>query len=138
MRTLKESIVRTFEIHECKTCGTEYALTSILEQGKRDSGATFYCPNGHSWVFAKSTHQELKEAQARVAALEDENRQAWDLAEERSKELRRDKRRANAGVCQYCQRSFRSVGLSRHIKTKHPGEASELAHPSPSGRPSDD
>lgn len=128
MRTLHESVVQTFIVLQCGNCGVEFAMPERLNQDRIDHGTTFYCPNGHPRGYVETTEQKLAKAQRRAAGLERENRQAWELAEERARELRRVKRRANAGVCQYCHRSFSSTSLTRHIKTQHPGEASELAH----------
>lgn len=112
------------ETEECCSCGVLFAMPASLRQKLNREGGTFYCPNGHGQHYTEPEVQvlkrELQKAQNRANTLEYQlNGTLGDLAEKK-KELRRAKRRANAGLCPYCRRHF--TNMERHIHTKHPGE----------------
>ena len=51
-----------FDIHDCITCGTIWAMPSEYIDRRRDDHKTFYCPNGHSAYFPqKSDKEKLQE-----------------------------------------------------------------------------
>lgn len=93
---------------------------------RRTDGKNFYCPSGHSLSYSNTTKQQLERTQQQLA---------WNreyLAEESARHrktlnrlagtqgaLTRTKRRANAGVCLNCHRTFQD--LVRHRAKKHPG-----------------
>jgi hypothetical protein len=89
-------------------------------------GGFWYCPNGHQRGWGTGTlHAERDRLKQKVAQLDDEIgelRVARDNAqrdrEAAEKKLMASKRRAIAGVCPCCHRTFGNV--QRHMKTKHP------------------
>lgn len=46
---------------ECCNCGVFFAITADLERNLRKTKNSFYCPNGHSQSYSKSTEEVLKE-----------------------------------------------------------------------------
>lgn len=118
----------TLHIQECPECGCLHAIPDGIERNARKHAGRrdVYCPNGHVWVFMGKTHeQQLREARdARAAAeaardqAEADARMARAREEKERKRAQRLAKRASAGVCPCCNRSFQQ--LSRHMKTKHP------------------
>lgn len=121
---------------KCKTCETEYALTSATMNFLRASGHTFHCPFGHQWVFSEKPSEadllrkERDRLKQNAAYLESEAqrlREARDAAERRASAARGQvtklKKRAANGVCPCCNRTF--VDLQRHMATKHAGFLAE-------------
>ena len=118
------------EVVDCGSCGVVFTVPAIMRDHHRRKGGFSYCLNGHAWGWKRGTEQEdkltadleriqrerdmLKQDAARA---EDE---AWALRTEiarQEKERRRVLARANAGVCQDCNRTFANV--VRHRQTKH-------------------
>lgn len=100
-----------------------------FEKKRRDDGGTFYCPNGHGAVFRKSTAQierDKREAAEREAqrlrdrlVAEANEREALRRRHAATKgQLTKARKRADAGVCQHCKRSFANV--ARHVTHMHP------------------
>lgn len=121
----------------CGMCGILFAIDGQFQRDRLADKARFYCPNGHGISYAgKSETQKLKEQ------LEEERRQRQraeqnvahqaDRRREAEEEAKRERNRANgykghatritkrakAGVCPCCNRSFEN--LRRHMDTKHP------------------
>lgn len=122
----------------CGQCGAKQAMTEETNRVLRQSSATFYCVHGHQHHYpqGKSDTEKLRE-------LLDEERRKRQHAEQQiefeaqirrqeteraDKERRRANgykghatritKRAKAGVCPCCNRSFEN--LRRHMATKHP------------------
>jgi len=118
------------DLFDCTECGSYVALTANHEHALRATHKTFYCPNGHSQYFPSKTDAEkLREAlhaadieKSRLAkAVREAEQIANDAAYRQTiaeRETARLKKRASAGVCPCCNRTF--VQLARHMKTKHP------------------
>jgi hypothetical protein len=111
-------------VEECH-CGIKHAIPAQLQQQARDHGKTVYCPLGHSWVYTDTTDKKLRRERERREAAERRAQASRDLLrhEERSHaatrgHLTRSKRRAAAGTCPCCNRTFEQ--LSRHMKNQHP------------------
>ncbi|QPQ55613.1 hypothetical protein IC614_03145 [Allosphingosinicella flava] len=128
----------TFEWIVCCRCKENFGMDRATYGTLKKSGATFHCPFGHPQHFTagKTEEQKLREQ------LEEERRQRqraeqavarqadWRReAEERAKHERarangykghatRITKRAKAGVCPCCNRSFQQ--LARHMAAKHP------------------
>jgi hypothetical protein len=121
----------------CNQCNAVFAMEEELQQQRLADKRGFYCPNGHMMTYmGKSETDKLRDqlneerrqrqsAEQRVAMWQDEAREA----EERAKKERarangykghatRITKRAKAGVCPCCNRSFEN--LRRHMTTKHP------------------
>lgn len=115
----------------CCTCGVTYAMPERLREQRKEHGGNFYCPNGHPQIFSESDVTRLtreRDAARRDAA---QQREAY-FAEQRrheatQREMRRIKKRAAAGVCPCCQRTFQQ--LSRHMQGKHPDYVKEHGVP---------
>lgn len=107
---------------ECCVCGTPFAMSRNLMQIRREDGKWFYCPIGHQQHFTETDVQRLKaklQEQTRVATQMAERARAAEEAEQKTKdEMARMKKRAAAGVCPCCSRTFRQLAL--HMKNKHP------------------
>lgn len=119
-----------YERVSCYRCGIVFYAPAAWDQGKRNDHSDLWCPNGHVLAYSHETkaeklereNQRLKQNQA---YLEDRRREAEEAAEHERKvaqgykgSMRKLQKRASAGVCPCCQRSF--VHLRRHMKTKHP------------------
>jgi len=123
-RLLEISTTVKLVTEECCACGIVFAMPQQVNERLRTKGGTFYCPNGHSQVY---TEPEIEVLRKKLLAehqhsqhLETQLNGALDNLNMTKKELRRTKRRVNAGVCPYCRRHFTNV--ERHIRCKHPEE----------------
>lgn len=121
-----------FDFCMCGTCGVVWAMPEKFIELRRKDGATWYCPNGHHWVYSGETEEkrlkrELAQTRDRLAS----ERARRDQAEAETQEARHSlrttkgvvtklKKRVSAGVCPApgCQRHFQD--LERHIASKHP------------------
>lgn len=113
----------------CPTCSTVHAIPTSLNERMTDrpgpSGKSAFCPNGHQWCYvglseADKLRKQLERANARAQAAKDQA-----AAAERSKanmkgQMTKARKRAAAGVCLCCHRSFSSAQMTRHMKTQHP------------------
>lgn len=114
-------------------CGIALAIPETLNARMRESdkhGA--YCPLGHRFVYGNTVTEQneklkadLERAHRRTEATRDLLRQ-----EERSHAATRGvvtklKKRASAGVCPCCHRSFEN--LRRHMTSKHPDYAEQAS-----------
>jgi hypothetical protein len=120
-----------FELCECGCCGVVYVVPKIVRDEHRKNGGFSFCPNGHQWGWKEggTEFDHLRRERDRLiqdaAFKDDEIRRlvmAKDEAEKagelRAAEVKRLKKRASAGTCPCCKRSF--VGLARHMSQKHP------------------
>jgi hypothetical protein len=100
-----------------------------LEEARREDGGSFYCPNGHSLSFGEGENTKLRRERDRLkqeqARLEEETQLAWKAeGEQRARAAKAEKRvtqqnkRAAAGTCPCCQRTFSN--MATHMKQKHP------------------
>lgn len=110
-------------------CGTPFSLPKQLLDSAQKAGHTIYCPHGHTVVWKETEVDRLRRERDRLkqdaARLEDERRAAeqeatisregWDKAEREAKRLRK---RASAGTCPCCQRTFSN--MATHMKRQHP------------------
>jgi hypothetical protein len=106
-----------------KDCGISFAVPSWWHKGKRETHTWFYCPNGHQQHFSSESdiekaRRERDIARQQVARAEQEAaeaRRGWEKAEREAKKL---KKRASAGTCPCCQRTFSN--MATHMKREHP------------------
>lgn len=107
-------------------CGIAFAIPDSLHRKANDDHATwFWCPNGHKIHFlGKSDRQRAEEKasdlERRLANAQEDTRATHASLVATKGHLTRVKRRADAGVCQHCRRSFANV--ARHMEDKHPNE----------------
>jgi len=117
----------------CPVCWIEYGIPKPLDDKMRADkpNKSSYCPNGHTWFYmgeneAAMQRRRAERAEQMNAQLQDEARKAIKQRNAVMADLKRHQRRARAGLCPCCNRSF--VKLAAHIKTKHPNYAGETSH----------
>lgn len=136
-----------FEVCDCKLCGVVYAMPKAMRDWDRKVGGYKCCPNGHRWGWNKDESEDdkirrerdqLKQEQARLLDnlnASERNRQRAEIvaieaqvSERKAKKtLVSLKKRAAAGVCPCCNRTFSA--LAQHIAIKHPTfRAEDVAH----------
>lgn len=120
---------------DCWECGVRYLIPQVLndaalEQRGPLGAKSIYCPNGHIWHYigeseADKLRRERDQLKQDAARLEEEMRAAraqanahLARAQKAEAEAARITKRATAGVCPCCSRSFRQ--LAAHMKNKHP------------------
>jgi hypothetical protein len=127
-----------FTAVECYRCKVIFGMDEATYATLRKSSASFHCPFGHSQYFAlgKSDADKLREqldeerrqrqrAEQRSAQWADEAREADERAKHERRRANgykghatRITKRAKAGVCPCCNRTFQQ--LARHMQTQHP------------------
>lgn len=111
----------SYEIVTCGECDSPIALTINHYQQLRRTGEGFYCPRGHCRAYRDNDNDRLKKQlaeQTRTATQMAERAKNAELANAAAiKEMKRIKKRINAGICACCNRTFQD--LARHMKTKH-------------------
>jgi hypothetical protein len=117
-------VVREYQLiqEDCISCGIEFAIPEWLYDRLREKGDTFYCPQGHSMSYTKPTVQVLRDKlrakEAELSAERDQRAAAEREVQELKAKAQRAAKRAAAGVCPCCHRTFQQ--LARHVKAKHP------------------
>lgn len=125
----------------CPECGVIFGIPEELMKKLREKGTTFYCPNGHKLHFGDSENDRLRRERDRLkqqmAEKDDaiERRDRWledqrkDIEHEKRRHaatkgnLTKAKKRANAGVCPHCTRTF--ANMATHIRHMHPEKIHE-------------
>lgn len=113
-------------VTQCGTCGVWHTVPEVVWNTQRAEGGYHSCPNGHSRGWKTGTEKEEQESIRRdrdrlkqdAARLNDELIEARKRVDEAERKNLQINRRANAGVCQCCNRTFMNV--QKHMKTKHP------------------
>jgi hypothetical protein len=118
---------------DCGACGVIFAIPQEMYDNARRAGGWWHCPNGHCRGWEKgSNHTRIKELEAALEAEQQRKQQA--LGRENEQRARADAlekkaataaKRAKAGVCPCCNRTFQQ--LARHMETKHPKHGSSNA-----------
>lgn len=106
----------------CSECGVVYFFPEdwcgCAEKIKR----SWHCPNGHGQWFHGESFEDLRRSRERLkqenARLEEETAIARRRADKAEHETKRIKKRAAAGTCPCCQRSFSN--MAEHMKKEHP------------------
>ena len=128
-RTIRIPMTSDVLISRCASCGVQYGVTAEFDEDRRNDGKAFYCPNGHTLSYGETEVDRIRRERDRLkqslAEIDQSRAAAWNRAKEETakrekveKELKRQQRRVNAGVCPCCNRSF--VALARHMQVKHP------------------
>lgn len=99
-------------------CGIALAIPSNLHRVAQDKGGGVYCPLGHRFVFSGSFEEQLRAERLRHSATRDLLTHEERAHAATRGHLTRQKKRAAAGVCPCCKRTFQQ--LARHMKAKHP------------------
>lgn len=115
----------------CWKCKERFGLDDATEATLRRSGKAFCCPWGHEAVFkpgpteAENLRKELEaerrarqRAEQRVAQKADEAEHERRRANGYKGHATRMTKRAKAGVCPCCNRTFKQ--LASHMANKHP------------------
>jgi len=124
----------TYDARTCGKCGCKIIMLAYVWKARQDDGETFYCPNGHPRAFAETTADKLRQERDRLAQqiaerddavrIERERREAAERRENAAKgQVTKLRKRASAGVCPCCNRTF--IALQRHMTQKHPGFTAE-------------
>lgn len=110
-------------------CGMHHAVPQELrEKQERDhrdgrKQVDIYCPLGHSYIIAGEgeaarLERRLVQERERSARIDAEREQAEAKARAQKGHATRLRKRAQAGVCPCCKRTFKQ--LARHMENKHP------------------
>lgn len=128
MSTFTETIVETFHVVSCYTCGARFGIQNQLyRRVVTDAIGTIYCPTcGKESCWGESQDQKrIKELQRKLeweAAEVARQKAARDAAEASLQATKgvvtRMKRRVSAGTCPCCKRTFSQ--LAAHMAMKHP------------------
>lgn len=118
-------------VHETCWCGMPFMLPSALQYQARNRGHTIYCPLGHTIVWKETEADKLRRERdnlkQQIARVEDEKQREVSLANDRAtraeRETKRIKKRAAAGTCPCCQRTFSN--MATHMKRQHPDYVKE-------------
>lgn len=115
---------------ECGECGQIFALSNEFIDRRQNDHKNWYCPNGCRRYYPEESDKEklrrrLSEAQEEVNRERTWRHEAEDETETTKKQrnalkghLGRAKKRAAAGTCPCCKRTFQS--LSTHMLKQHP------------------
>ena len=119
---MEMTYTETLVVTHCH-CGIALAIPENLNRTARDDGKAIYCPIGHTFVYTENYKAKLERAERRIQATRE-----LLHAEERSHtatrgHLTRHKKRAAAGVCPCCHRTFKQ--LRKHMNVKHPDYVKE-------------
>jgi hypothetical protein len=126
---MAETVILGGERHvvvQCGSCAVWHTVPEIVYDCHKREGGYHSCPNGHQrgWdkgtdaIERENTRRERDRLKQEAARLQDEIAAERKRADEAEKKVLQAKRRANAGVCQCCNRTF--LNVQRHMKTKHP------------------
>ena len=117
------TVTISMERRECPECGiVHYVPKSYMEECRRNPNHHFYCPAGHVRHFSESIETRLRrerdQLKQQAARLEEEASQERVRAERAERATKRLKKRASAGTCPCCQRTFSN--MAEHMKHQHP------------------
>lgn len=106
----------------CGECGIEFHVPQHFYDERRKTGKGWHCPNGHSRVFRESDadkfRRERDQAKQEIARIEQEREEQRARAEKAERATARLKKRASAGTCPCCNRTF--ANMAEHMKGQHP------------------
>lgn len=116
---------------KCCACGEQFGMAQGSYDTLTKSCATFHCPFGHAQHFnlgpseADELRRERDRLKQQMAYKEDQLREARERAEKERHRANgykghatRITKRAKAGVCPCCNRTFKQ--LAAHMANKHP------------------
>jgi hypothetical protein len=125
------------EVEHCSQCGIAFAVPADFQRRRLRLRDTFFCPAGHALHYLgepeettlRRERDRLKQALAQKDDEINEARAGWrEAADTALAERRRANgykghatritKRAKAGVCPCCNRTF--AALAAHMKTEHP------------------
>lgn len=117
------SMTQTMFTLYCADCSIWFGIPKDFEERRRKDHAKFYCPVGHVNLYdAESAEEKFRRerdsARQQLARVEDEKQEALRVAARAKAETKKLKKRAAAGACPCCQRSFSN--MIEHMKKQHP------------------
>lgn len=129
MSTATQSYYGTLNIETCIKCGVSFGVPADFQRQRKSDQATFYCPNGHHQCYMYTEEWRLRNEVARLTARMDQKdaeikyQREQRYSTERSLKATKGvvtklKKRAKAGVCPCCNRTFKQ--LAAHMACKHP------------------
>src|SRR5262245_14216706 len=103
-----------FKFLQCGTCGVHHAIPLAMYDSKHSEGGFWHCPNGHQRGFGTGTvtaerdrlKQQLAQRDDEIAELSAARRKAEAGRTAAEKKLAASTKRAMAGVCPCCSRTF--------------------------------
>lgn len=128
-----KTVTRTYTMVEedCPECGLVFMVPDFWEKQMQETKRTWYCPNGHEWVFTEGEADRLRRELA--AAKKATERERNNVAHWREQYAHMDRRRAaakgqltkalnrlQAGQCVHCDAY--SEDLASHMRMQHPNE----------------
>lgn len=112
----------------CGNCGCYYAIQKVMHDMAVEEGGFWHCPNGHRRGYREGRREreairlERDRLKQQVAELDDAlrlaNQKTVRMVAAARGEVTKLKKRAHAGVCPCCNRTF--VNMARHMQQKHP------------------
>jgi hypothetical protein len=116
-------VSETIETIECADCAMTFGVPGRFIGDRRNDHKKFYCPVGHVNIFHQENDEERMRrerdtARQALARLEDEKQEALRAVDRAKAETKRLKKRAAAGNCPCCKRSFSN--MTEHMKKQHP------------------
>lgn len=130
---------------QCCNCGVHFGIDHHHHKSLKETGATFYCPNGHSQYYTKKEQMDkrVKELEAQLQEAETDRKYLSNSLKFTKGELdytkrslsatkgvlTRTKNRIHKGVCPVCNRQFEN--LHRHMEGKHPDYLKDDTEPTP-------
>ena len=122
-------VLQQIEAMQCPTCGIVYGLEAHYRAKRRDTGASWNCPNGHSLSYRDTEATRLKKqltltenclanTRESLKHMGDRARGAERSVAARKGVVTRMKRKITKGRCVCCSRQFKD--LESHMKIEHP------------------
>jgi hypothetical protein len=111
---------------QCGTCAVWHTVPAVVYENLYKNGGYHFCPvAGHQWGWRTGAEEREREAirlerdrlKQDAARLADEIAAETARANAAEKKYLQARRRATAGVCPCCNRTFENV--QRHMMTKH-------------------
>jgi hypothetical protein len=108
---------------QCGECGIEFHAPKHWNDQKRRDHSRWYCPNGHCRIYsAENAEEKLRRERdnlrQQMARVEEEKADAEHKLAQAVATTKRIKKRAAAGNCPCCKRTF--ANMARHMKHQHP------------------
>lgn len=109
---------------QCGSCGVWHAIPKAMHDNCVEEGGHWHCPNGHQRGYNQGRRareaviRERDQLKQKVAQLADEAAEARSAKDKAKKLLSRHRKRAKAGTCPCCNRTFSN--MASHMKTQHP------------------
>ena len=125
-------------VTDCPNCGVPFAIANDYDERRRDDGRSFYCPNGHTMSYNSRDRKRMEQLEREAAAAKRGAQWAREDAERARRDARiadyqrraakgqltKARKRAAAGLCPCCRRTFQNV--QRHVASQHPDFVAEV------------